>query len=252
MAYVFDNNPLDNENNKRVLPSKEIDEEGITQQKKEGKTMADDSMLGTAALMNGGLGGASMIVIILVLLFAFGGWGRGFGGGQPAFAQNIATSSEVQRGFDNQNSMSNQREILSGITAGVSNLAQITADKYNEITRDIGGVSSALQQAIANQNSCCGELKLLVQGVNSATNANIAQSRYDAALNTAAINATTTAQTQKILDALANNKIEALQGQVNSLQLQNAVAGVVRYPNATTYNAGMSPFCGGCYNGYVG
>jgi hypothetical protein len=65
-------------------------------------------------------------------------------------------------------------------------------------------------------------------------------------MNTAAINANTTAQTQKILDAICQNKIEAMQSKINALELQNAVAGVVRYPNGMTYNAGMSPFCGGC------
>ena len=78
------------------------------------------------------------------------------------------------------------------------------------------------------------------------------QVRFDNAMNTAAINATTTAQTQKILDALAQNKIEALQGKVNQLELQNALGNVVRYPTTFSYNAGPSPFCGcaGAYNGY--
>jgi len=70
-----------------------------------------------------------------------------------------------------------------------------------------------------------------------------AQNRYDGAMNTASINATTTAQTQRILDALAQDKIEALQNQINALQLQNAVAGVVRYPMASTYSSGNNPFC---------
>ncbi len=65
-------------------------------------------------------------------------------------------------------------------------------------------------------------------------------------MNTAAINANTTAQTQKILDALAQNKIDALQNKVNQLELQNAVAGVVRYPNQTTYCSGANPFGCGC------
>jgi len=30
----------------------------------------------------------------------------------------------------------------------------------------------------------------------------------------------------------------------NQLQLQNAVAGVIRYPNQTTYSSGVNPFCG--------
>jgi hypothetical protein len=74
-----------------------------------------------------------------------------------------------------------------------------------------------------------------------------AQNRYDALKNTNDINAVTIGQTQKILDAMAQNKIEALQGRVNQLELQNAVAGVVRYPSSATYNAGGSPFCNcGC------
>lgn len=57
---------------------------------------------------------------------------------------------------------------------------------------------------------------------------------------------------QKILDAIAQNKIEALQGKVAQLELANQLGNVVRYPNAWTYNAGPSPFCGcnGC--GYMG
>lgn len=44
-------------------------------------------------------------------------------------------------------------------------------------------------------------------------------------------------------EALAQNKIEALQSKINSLELAQATSGVVRYPSATTYTAGMSPFC---------
>ena len=86
--------------------------------------------------------------------------------------------------------------------------------------------------------------------IGAGVNAGIAQNRYDAAMNTAAINANTTAQTQKILDAISQNKIEALQGQVNQLQLAQAVAGVVRYPMATTYTSGVSPFCHCSCGGY--
>lgn len=74
-------------------------------------------------------------------------------------------------------------------------------------------------------------------------------------MNTAAINANTTAQTQKILDALSADKISALQGRINQLELQNAVAGVVRYPTAMTYAYNANPFCGcnagcGCNGNY--
>lgn len=87
---------------------------------------------------------------------------------------------------------------------------------------------------------------MLVSEIGAGINANIAQNRYEAAMNTASINTNTTAQTQRILDAIAQDKIEALQNQVNQLQLAQAVAGVVRYPMATTYSSGCNPFCGCC------
>lgn len=76
-----------------------------------------------------------------------------------------------------------------------------------------------------------------------ATNSRIDQS-------TALINANITAQTQKVLDRLSEDKICALQGKISQLELQQALSGVVRYPQAITYNAGTSPFCGGCGCGY--
>ena len=200
-------------------------------------------------------GGGLWLFAILALM-----WGGGFGAfggyGNAGFAnaigyQNLATQNDVQRGFDNQNSMANQREILSAVTNGTSQSVAATnqvfhdligyvGDKYNELDRDILMVNSGIQQSIANQNACCCDTKMLIQET-------AAQNRYDALKNTNDINAVTIGQTQKILDAMAQNKIEALQGRVNQLELQNAVAGVVRYPSSATYNAGGSPFCNcGC------
>ena len=92
---------------------------------------------------------------------------------------------------------------------------------------------------MANQNQCCCSTLRAIDGVN-----------YANAQNTAAIDANTTAQVQKVLDAITENKVDALRGRINQLELNNAVAGVVRYPTTFSYNAGQSPFCGGCgFNG---
>lgn len=200
---------------------------------------------------NGGL----WLFAILALM-----WGGGFGGfggyGNAGFAnaigyQNLATQNDVQRGFDNQTTVGNQREILSAVTNGTAQSVAATnqafhdnlnviQDKYGELTRDIYGVSGQVAQVLANQNACCCDTKMLISGT-------AAQNRYDALKNTNDINAVTIGQTQKILDAIAQNKIDALQGRVNQLELQNAVSGVVRYPSASTYTAGANPFCG--FNG---
>lgn len=212
--------------------------------------MADFSLSDIAAMMSSkdgsGLSGNGAIWLVVLFLFVFmGGRGFGFGGGGPEM-NNFATSNELQRGFDNQNSMANQREILGAITSGTAEQVAATnqtfhdtvnmlSDKYSEITRDISSLSSMVQTGIANSNQCCCNVLRAIDGVN-----------YANAQNTAAINANTTAQTQKVLDALAQNKIDALQGRINQLELQQATNGVVRYPNGWTYNAGTSPFCNGC------
>ena len=72
------------------------------------------------------------------------------------------------------------------------------------------------------------------------------QNNYDAAMRDAATNANIVAQAQAIKDMFQNDKFEAMQNRINQLELQNALAGVVRYPSGWTYNAGNSPFCGGC------
>ena len=208
-----------------------------------------------------GWGDASFMWIFALLLLAgngFGGWGGGNSFANAIGYENLATSNEVQRGFDNQNSMSNQRDILAAVTNGTAQSVAATnqtfhdtisvlSDKYNEITRDIGNLALAQQQSIANQNQCCCDTRMAIMETGNNIAAGIAQSRYDGAMNTAAINANTTAQMQRILDQLNENKIEALQSKVNSLELQNAMAGVLRYPNSWTYNAGTNPFCNtGC------
>lgn len=82
----------------------------------------------------------------------------------------------------------------------------------------------------------------LMDGFNS-VNAGIAQVRYENAMNTCSINQTTNAGVQKILDAITGNRMADMQNQINDLQLQNALAGVMRYPSGWTYNAGNNPFC---------
>lgn len=203
-----------------------------------------------ALLNNDGMGGWNGMIWLFAILALMGG---GFGGwGANGFAnaigyENLATSNEVQRGFDNQNIQAQTRDILAAVNSGTAqsvaatnqtfhdNLAAMQS-LYNETARDIAALAVGQANLLANQSQCCCETRMDIQ-----------QNRYDAAMNTAAINANTTAQTQKILDALAQDKIESLQNQINALQLQNAVAGVVRYPMTSTYCSGSNPFCGcGC------
>ena len=229
----------------------------------EGLTASDVALLaGNNDCGFGGNGWGGMIWLFAILAL-MGGWGNGGWGGNNNFAnaigyENLATSSEVQRGFDNQNQMANQRDILAAVNAGAAQAVAATNQaKYDNINvakdiqaaiiAQIGDVRSNQMQLLANQNDCCCSTKMaLMDGFNN-VNAGIAQARYENAMNTAAINANTTAGVQRIIDTLTGNQIQDLRDQVQNLQLANQLSGVVRYPNGWTYNAGTNPFCNnGC------
>lgn len=193
-----------------------------------------------------GGGGAFMWIFALLILAGggFGGWGNN-GFANAIGYENLATSNEVQRGFDNQNSMANQREILGAVNSGTAQAVAATnqtfhdtlgiiQNRYDELARDISGLAVGQAQSLANQNACCCETKQMIM-----------QSNYDGAMRDAATNANITAQIQSVKDMIAQDKIEALQTQVNNLTLQNQLAGVVRYPT-NTYYAVPSPCFTGC------
>jgi hypothetical protein len=252
-----------------------------------------------AAMLNGngfgdGFGGCGFWVVILFIAMMFGWNGNGFGGwGNNGFQnaigyENLATSNEVQRGFDNQNSMANEREILASINAnslqGMQNANQnaqyitgMVNDKYGELSRDVANLAMMGQQAIANQNDCCCSTKMMIADNAAGINAGLAQNRYDAALNTANLGAgisqnryeaamNTSAIIQAVKDEGAANrmlvqqeaaatrqqnmqdKMDAMQQRINDLNMQVNLAGVARVPMTATYNAGPYPFCG-CNSG---
>lgn len=200
---------------------------------------------GTPVMMNDGFSGMGIWGFLIIALFLMGGFGS-FGDNGFANAigyENLATSAEVQRGFDAQNSLANEREILSAVNAGTAqsvaatnqvyhDMVSYVGDKYSELARDVAGLAVGQANLLAKENECCMNTLRAIDGV-----------QYTSALNTASINANTTAQTQKILDAISANKIESLQAKVNELSLAQAMNGVVRYPQAYTYNAGFGPFC---------
>lgn len=201
-----------------------------------------------AALSNGGFGGFGggfegliYLAVIAAMFgggFGFGGFGNGAG---AAVATGMATQADMQRGFDQQNTMAQTRDILAAVTGGTAQtISASTANAQNAINaikdgnasiiREFGNVETALTALSGKQQECCCNVLRATDQV-----------RYDGAVNTAAINANTTAQIQKVLDAIAGNRMADMQSQINALQLQNAMSGVMRFPNAWTFNGGYFP-----------
>jgi len=195
-----------------------------------------------AAISNNGFGDNSFFWVFALLLLGNGGFG-GWGGNNN---QVNALSADMQRGFDNQNAMANQREILNAVTNGTAQSVAATnqtfhdtlgiiQNRYDELARDISGLAVAQAQSLANQNACCCETKQMIM-----------QSNYDGAMRDAATNANFTAQIQSVKDMIAQDKIEALQAQVSQLQLAQATSGMLKFPNSWSYGAGPFPPIFGC------
>jgi hypothetical protein len=175
-----------------------------------------------------GMGGGNSFIWIfglLILMGLFNG-GYGFGGN----GNTNALSADMQRGFDNQNTMAQTRDILSAVTNGTAQtIAASTQNATNAISaikdgnaaliREFGNVETALSGVAGQMQQCCCETLRSIDGVN-----------YN-----------TTVQIQKVLDAIAGNRMADMQNQINALQLQNAMSGVLRFPNAWTYNGGVFP-----------
>ena len=189
-----------------------------------------------------GNGWGGMIWLFAILAMMGGGFGWNNGGAN----NSNAIQNDINRGFDNQNLQAQTRDILAAVNAGTLQAIQSTnqvyhdvvgyvGDKYNELQRDVAGLAVGQANLLANQNECLGGLTRQIM-----------QNNYDAAMRDAATNANFTAQIQGVKDIIAQDKMEAMQNRINQLELQNALFGVVRYPNGWTYNAGNSPFCGGC------
>ena len=196
-----------------------------------------------------GFGGGAFMWIFALLILAGGGFGN-WGNNNFANAigyENLATSNEVQRGFDNQNSMANQRDILSAVNSGTAQAVAATnqtfhdtlgiiQNRYDELARDVAALAVGQANQLAKSAECCCDTKQLIQ-----------QSNYDGAMRDAATNANLTAQIQSVKDMIAQDKIESLQSQVSQLQLAQATAGVLRFPNQWSYGAGpFPPIFGGC------
>lgn len=206
-----------------------------------------------ALLNNDGFGGGNSFMWIfglLILMSMFnGGWGNN-GFNNAIGYENLATSNEVQRGFDAQNSLANEREILSAVNSGTAQAVAATnqtfhdtlgiiQNRYDELARDISGLAVGQANTLAKINECCCDTRQMIM-----------QSNYDGAMRDAATNANFTAQIQSVKDMISQDKIESLQNQVNQLNLANQLNGVVRYPT-NTYYAVPSPCFGGCGCGNI-
>lgn len=162
----------------------------------------------------------------LALLFLFGnGFGGGFGNCNRG---NCATTEDLASGFNFSSLQGKTNDIL----AAVNNNNQVLGNAICQLGYQNAQNFAAIERQMSE---CCCNIERNIDSVN-----------YNVASQAAAINANTTAQTQKILDAICGNRMADMQNQINQLQLQAALCGI---PRTNPYAYGVyayAPYVGSC------
>lgn len=176
---------------------------------------------------NDGWGGSAWFLIVVLFLFMVGrgGWNNG-GGDYDRFA-TAASQQEIL--FGQQFAQLNDR--LTNLGNGICSLGYDMQGNIGQLGKEIAlaqnGTNATIMQTgnsiQAQLADCCCQTQRAIDGVNANIEAKFA------ALEKSQLE-------QRIAEQAAR---------IASLEMDNRMYGVVRYPNGYTYNAGMSPFCGG-------
>lgn len=181
---------------------------------------------------------------IILLFILLGGWGNGFGGGGTPYIDN-----SVQRGFDQSAVMSGITGINNNVVSGFGNIQTALCGGFGGVNSNIAnGFAQAeiannarqiadMQQEFALQSqlaSCCCENRLGTADLKYtiATEACADRSAVTSALE--AVIASNTANTQRILDTLCADKIDAKNEQIMALERQLAMANLAASQTAQT------------------
>lgn len=173
-----------------------------------------------------GMWGMEWLFALLILPMMWGGNGP--------FGRNVNGEPVTEAGLCNAMNFNN---LENAVGRGFDQQTQFAFQNQRDLCTSTATLSSQIAASAAAQERCCCETKGLIQ-----------QTQYENAQNTAAINANVTAQVQKVLDAITGNRMADMQNQINQLQLNAALCGVVRYPLQTTYSTDCNPFFGGWNN----
>ena len=205
----------------------------------------------TGGLMNNGgfgnFGGDGWWIILLLIVL--GGWGNGFGGGfgVGTFGADglypwLNQSNQINGGFRDQMINDNVTSIRDGIYGLSNQLCNCCGDMQMALANGFAGVEQgANTRQIANMQTAFNQQMTTLQGFNGVQNqlaqgfcdnrAGLADLRYTVATEACADRATVndalrdviaanTASTQRILDQMCQDKIDAKNEKIAELQNQ--------------------------------
>lgn len=208
----------------------------------------------------GGDGSFWIIVLFLFALMGNNGWNNGFGGNagsgvpfgvQQGFDQAAVInginglSAAVNAGFANAEVANCNRAADAMQTAYSNQIANMNQNFANQqfLSAQLNGINSTLQQACSNQAANLADLKYTV-----ATEACADRSAISSALRD--VLEANNASTQRILDQMCQDRLNAKDEQISNLQQQLTMANLAASQTAQTAQilAGQAAEIDGVYN----
>ena len=181
-----------------------------------------------------GFGGDASWLIVLFLFAMMGGWGNGFGGGgnnQYPWLLANNTDTLVTSGFNNANVTSLLGDINNAITSGFSSTQIADLNRsfaaQTAIDNHLDTLSMALQKCCCDNELATERLRFTV-----ATEACANRTAVNDALRD--VLTANTASTQKILDQMCQDKIDAKNEKIADLERQLTMANLAASQGAQT------------------
>lgn len=190
-----------------------------------GMVMPVTPMYGSGSGFGNGFGGDGWWIILLFIILG-GAWGNGFGGnggGVGGLYPWMNQTETINGGFRDQMLNTN----ISGIKEAIANL------DVSENSRQMANMNQMFALQSALQNCCCenraglADLKYTVATEACADRAAVNDALRD-------VIAANTASTQRILDQMCNDKIDAKNEKIADLERQLTMANLAASQNAQT------------------
>lgn len=179
---------------------------------------------------NGAFGGGGLLFVVILFLF-FVMFGGGWGNNQRGELDRYATAASQQEIlFGQQFGQINDR--LTNIGNGVCNLGYAMQGNIGQLGKEMALAQNGTNMTImqtgnsiqAQLADCCCKTQRAIDGVNANIDAKFAA----------------------LEKSQLEQRIAEQSARIASLEMDNRMYGIVRYPSGYTYTAGPSPFCGCC------
>lgn len=174
-----------------------------------------------------GWGGGAWWIIVLFLFMFGNGWNRNTNG-QPVTEAGLCDAMNFNNLENAVGRLSDKEDLhMMQLSQGLSSVGYENLRNFSQTQDAVKDGNYALSRQVAD---CCCTTQRGIDAVNANIDAKFA-----------ALEKTQFEQT-----------IAAQQNQINQLNLQAQLCGVVRYPNSTAYTAGANPFYGQSCCGWCG